>query len=115
MEHSCLALGEQLRDNRWCFTREADTREVLVQGRYTVNHSEMRLAAAEAGLGIACLPDFVARESVGARRVVQVLPEWRFASDYQGTAYLLYPASRHMAPKLRVLITHLLASLRADD
>jgi DNA-binding transcriptional LysR family regulator len=113
MHHSCLALGEQARDNRWCFVQGAETRAVLVQGRYTVNHSEMRLAAAEAGLGIACVPDFVARASAAAGRVLRVLPEWRFESSYQGTAYLLFPASRHMAPKLRVLIAHLLESVAA--
>jgi DNA-binding transcriptional LysR family regulator len=109
MVHSGIALGEQERDNRWRFINaEGNVLEVLVQGRITVNHSEMRLAAAEAGLGIAGLPDFAAREAVQAGRVVRVLPDWQFETNYQGPAYLLYPQARYRAPKVRVLVEHLL-------
>lgn len=113
MAHSCIALGEQERDNRWRFTRGDETQEVLVQGRVTVNHSEMRLAAAEAGLGIAGLPDFAAREAVQAGRVRRVLADWHFETNYQGTAYLLYAPARYRAPKVRVLVDHLLDQLAA--
>lgn len=134
--HSCLPLGEQAGDSRWRFTRCADggpadgdggggviadsegdgggldtAVDVTVSGRYAVNHSEMRLAAIEAGLGVGCVPDFVARDALQAGRVVRLLPGWRVASHYQGTAYLLFPASRHMPPKLRALIDHLVAEL----
>lgn len=136
--HSCLPLGEQACDSRWRFTRCAgegqtdggsggsaitdgdddgpDTAvDVTVSGRYAVNHSAMRLAAIEAGLGVGCVPDFVARDALQAGRVVRLLPEWRVASHYQGTAYLLFPVSRHMPPKLRALIDHLVAELAAGD
>lgn len=120
--HSCLPLGEQAGDSRWRFACCADggqadgdgldtAVDVTVSGRYAVNHSEMRLAAIEAGLGVGCVPDFVARDALQAGRVVRLLPEWRVASHYQGTAYLLFPASRHMPPKLRALIDHLVAAL----
>lgn len=109
--HSCLALGEQECDHRWRFVRGDDRVEVAVTGRYTVNHSEMRLAAVEAGLGVGCVPDFVAREALAAGRVVRLLPDWVFDNAYQGTAYLLFPASRHMPPKVRALIDHLVAAL----
>ena len=111
MAHSCLALGEQECDHRWRFVRGDDRVEVAVTGRYTVNHSEMRLAAVEAGLGVGCVPDFVAREALAAGRVVRLLPDWVFDNAYQGTAYLLFPASRHMPPKVRALIDHLVAAL----
>jgi DNA-binding transcriptional LysR family regulator len=111
MAHSCLALGEQERDHRWRFVRSDDSVEVAVTGRYAVNHSEMRLAAVEAGLGVGCVPDFVAHEALAAGRVVRLLPDWVFDNAYQGTAYLLFPASRHTAPKVRALIDHLVAAL----
>ncbi len=111
MAHSCLSLGEQERDNRWRWVRGGDVVEVAVSGRYTVNHSEMRLAAVEAGLGVGCVPDFVARDALAAGRVVQLLPDWVFDNHYQGTAYLLFAASRHTPPKVRALIDHLVAAL----
>lgn len=114
MGHSCLAIGEQERDSRWRFVRGQESVAVAVAGRYTVNHSEMRLAAIEAGLGVGCVPDFVAREALAAGRVVRLLPEWAFDTNYQGMAYLLFAASRYTAPKARVLIDHLVAAWRPD-
>lgn len=114
MGQSCLAIGEQERDSRWRFVRGHESVSVAVAGRYTVNHSEMRLAAIEAGLGVGCVPDFVAQESLAAGRVVRLLPEWAFDTNYQGMAYLLFAASRYTAPKARVLIDHLVAALRPE-
>ena len=112
MAHSCLAMGEQEWDSRWRFVRGAEAVEIRVAGRCTVNHSEMRLAAIEAGLGVGCVPDFVARDALASQRVVQLLPEWLVDTNYQGTAYLLFTASRYTAPKVRVLIEHLVQALR---
>lgn len=114
MGHSCLAIGEQERDSRWRFVRGQESVAVAVAGRCTVNHSEMRLAAIEAGLGVGCVPDFVAREALATGRVVRLLPEWAFDTNYQGMAYLLFAASRYTAPKARVLIDHLVAAWRRD-
>ena len=114
MGHSCLAIGEQERDSRWRFMRGKDSVEVAVAGRYTVNHSEMRLAAVEAGLGIGCVPDFVAQESLTTGRVIRLLPEGLFDANYQGMAYLLFAASRYTAPKVRILVDHLVAALRPE-
>lgn len=111
LTHSCLSLGEQALDNRWHFVRGGEEAEVTVKGRYAINHSEMRLAAIEAGLGVGCVPHFVAGEALASGRVVQVLPGWTFDSHYQGTAQLLFTASRHTAPKVRVLIDHLVAEV----
>lgn len=110
--HSCLSIGEQSLDSRWRFVRGDDEVEVAVAGRYTLNHSEMRLAAVEAGLGVGCVPDFVARDALAAGRVVRLLPEWAFDTNYQGMACLLFSASRYTTPKVRALIDHLVAALK---
>jgi DNA-binding transcriptional LysR family regulator len=112
MAHSCLSIGEQERDSRWRFVRGDDEVEVAVAGRYTLNHSEMRLAAVESGLGVGCVQDFVAREALAAGRVVRLLPEWTLDTNYQGMAYLLFSASRYTTPKVRALIDYLVAALK---
>ena len=112
MAHSCLSIGEQERDSRWRFVRGDDEVELVVAGRYALNHSEMRLAAVEAGLGVGCVQDFVARDALAAGRVVRLLSEWAFDTNYQGMAYLLFLASRYTTPKVRALIDHLMAELR---
>lgn len=114
MSHSCLTLGEEERDNRWRFVSGTESAEIIVAGRCSVNHSEMRLAAIEAGIGVGCVPDFVGKEALAAGRVVHLLPQWNVDSNYQGVAYLLFPASRHIAPKMRVLIDYLVEALQSQ-
>jgi DNA-binding transcriptional LysR family regulator len=115
LAHSCLSLGEHALDNRWHFIRGGEEAEVTVNGRYTINHSEMRLAAIEASLGVGCVPDFVAGEALASGRVVELLPDWTFDSHYQGKVQLLFTASRYTAPKVRALIDHLVATVGQDS
>lgn len=115
MAHSCLSIGEHEHDRHWCFVRGEDEVEVKVTGRYTLNHSEMRMAAIEAGLGVGYVPDFVAHDALAAGRVVRVLADWAVDASYQGMAYLLYSKARYTTPKVRVLIDHLITVLRPDQ
>ncbi len=112
--HSCLALGEDAQDRRWRFRQGDSAVEVVVDGRYAVNHSALRLDAMLADLGICSLPDYVARSALDSATAVQVLPDWDFQGNYGGDAYALYPPSRFVSPALRALIDHLAAALAAE-
>lgn len=109
--HSCLYLGEDERDRHWRFRRGSEEAGVAVRGRYIANHSEVRLEGALNDLGIASLPDFTARSALEEGRLVVLLPEWEHLTRYAGTAWLLYPAGRFPAPKLRVFIDYLVERL----
>ncbi|MFH0133993.1 LysR family transcriptional regulator [Variovorax sp. VaC1] len=112
LAHSCLSLGEHERDNHWRFKKEGEEdATAVVRGRYISNHSEIRLEGALAGLGVACVPAFMAREALDEGRVVRVLADWEFQGNYHGHAWILYPPNRFTAPKCRVLIDHLLGAL----
>ncbi|BCQ23390.1 LysR family transcriptional regulator [Caballeronia sp. NK8] len=110
--HDCIHLGETADDNRWRFTNSGETVTVAVRGRYIANHAGARLEAAEAGLGIAALPEFAARDALAAGRVQTVLTDWEMqARAYQGPVWLLYPPNRFLPPKVRALIDYLHAYL----
>ena len=64
------------------------------------NNLEARVAFALRGLGLAYLPDFAIAAHLAAGRLVQVLP----AQVETGVFRILWPASRHLPPKLRALI-----------
>lgn len=113
-QHSCLFLGERARDNHWRFVRDGHLAEVTVQGRYAANHTGLRLDAALQGFGIAQLPDFVAREALRSGTLLQVLPDWDLEASYAGMAYLLFPPSRHLPPKVRVLVDFLVEVCGAE-
>jgi DNA-binding transcriptional LysR family regulator len=110
--HSCVYLGEQPADAHWRFRQGQHTQTIVVCGRYAANHTKVRLDAALQHIGIASLPYFTAREALRDGRLVPVLSDWQFLNAYSGDAWLLYPPTRHLAPKLRVLIDFLVERLQ---
>ncbi|MCW2294895.1 DNA-binding transcriptional LysR family regulator [Pseudomonas sp. BIGb0408] len=111
VRHACLYLDETADDHRWHFSNGPEQCVVAVNGRFASNHSEVRLNAVLEHLGITCLPHFTAAASLTSGALVRVLPQWRYTGSYQGTAWILYHPTRHLPPKLRVLIDHLAEGL----
>ncbi|WP_439856581.1 LysR substrate-binding domain-containing protein [Pseudomonas yamanorum] len=111
--HSCIYLGETPGDNRWRLRNSESSEKitVAVQGRFVSNHSEVRLDGVLAHLGIGCLPFFTAAEALAEKRVVEVLPDWRYETTYHGKAWILYQPNQYLPPKCRVLIDHLAAKI----
>ncbi|MBM7062420.1 LysR family transcriptional regulator [Pseudomonas sp. UL073] len=107
VRHACLYLDEVVDDQRWHFSDGKQQCVVAVHGRLASNHSEVRLNGALRDLGIACLPHFTAAEALASGALLEVLRDWRYTGSYQGTAWLLYQPTRHLPPKLRVLIDFL--------
>ena len=68
------------------------------------NNMEAVLGATVRGLGIACMPDFLAREMLADGRLVSVLDAQLSAG---GRFNALWPSSRHLSPKVRVFVDHL--------
>lgn len=68
------------------------------------NNIETRVCFALQGLGIACLPDFAIRQALADGHLQTVLDKH---VERTGTFRVLWPASRHPAPKLRVFVDFL--------
>ncbi|MBA4204998.1 LysR family transcriptional regulator [Pannonibacter phragmitetus] len=56
---------------------------------------------AQEGIGLACLPDFAIRDQLADGKLVAVLDD---AVKHSGSFRILWPSSRHLAPKLRVFV-----------
>jgi DNA-binding transcriptional LysR family regulator len=89
---------------RWPFQQDGHPVAIPVRGRLRFSNAGACLSAAEAGLGLACVPSFVAACALRAGRVTQVLQ--RFEAEPFGV-HVLYPHSRHLAAKVRVLVDFL--------
>jgi DNA-binding transcriptional LysR family regulator len=63
---------------------------------------------AEQGLGIAYLPDFATGRQLREGVLVTVLDD---CTDHSGPLRVLWPSSRHLAPKLRAFVDFLAANL----
>lgn len=108
--HSCIIDTNFREPDRWSF-RDAQGNPIAVpvNGRIRYSNAEACLGAAEAGLGLACVPGFVAGEAIRARRVQRVLEA--FETEPYGI-HALYPHSRHLAAKVRVLVDFLVERYR---
>ncbi len=90
--------------NAWRFEDEGRTVTVNVRGPLEANSPLTALRAAEAGLGIAMLPDFNARESLAGGRLVPLLQS--FVPGDRGI-YAVYPHRRYLAARVRVFVDFL--------
>lgn len=91
--------------NTFTFQGPNGPEKVTVNGRASGNDFFFVREAIASGLGIGPLPWFLASQEVAAGRVISVLPEYRAAG---GTAYLVYPPAKPLAPKLVRFCAHLL-------
>lgn len=85
----------------WPLKRDAGMPEWTMPASMVCNTSAALLDVAVAGLGIACLPDFLVRPALQRGELVSVLDAH---VEHQGTFRLLWASSKHLAPKLRVFI-----------
>lgn len=103
-QHECIALGEDPADALWRFRDQGKEVSLRVHGRYTANHTEMRLNAVKANLGIALLPDFVAKAGLANGELVQVLVDYPLVGGYQGGVYLQYAQSKYVPTAIKAFV-----------
>lgn len=79
-----------------------------VQGRWQANSGSALLDAALKGLGLAQLPDYYVAPYLTSGELVSVLGDFQ----YRDTAvWAVYPRHRHLSPKIRLLVDHLVAHI----
>lgn len=67
---------------------------INVQGPFATNNSESLRDAVLAGLGVALLPDFSAREAIGRGLVQELLPAWQPVEVFADRLYVIRPIPR---------------------
>jgi DNA-binding transcriptional LysR family regulator len=103
--HECIIDTNFREPERWPMRPAGGTTLMApVSGRIRYSNAEACLRAAEAGLGLACLPSFVAGASIREGRVRRILREFE-TTPY--VVHAIYPHSRHLAAKVRVLVDFL--------
>ena len=92
---------------RWPFEKAGEALEVAVEGPLTLNDTDLILAAALEGVGLACILESAVAGHVAAGRLVRVLEEW--CQPFSGF-FLYYPGRRQVPAALRALIDFLQVS-----
>lgn len=108
--HQLLHYSHLSTGNFWRMrTVSGEERQVRVGGRLTVNNGEALMKAAEAGLGIAMIPDFMLGSALVEGRLVELLPDR--PAENMGV-YAVYPPGRFQQPRLRAFVDFFAESFR---
>ena len=89
------------RDRPWQFRVRGRALELQPGARLRFNDGEALVRAAQLGLGLAQVPDYMVADDIAARRVVEVLPTFRPATM---PIYAVMPANRLVPARVRVLL-----------
>lgn len=91
--HRCINMRLPTRGGlyAWEFEKEGRELRVRVDGQLTLNNLPQRLDAAEAGLGLAYVPDDTVQQALAEGRLIRVLEEW--CTPFDGY-HLYYPSRR---------------------
>jgi DNA-binding transcriptional LysR family regulator len=101
--HTCLNLRLPTHGGLYAWEFEKGGRElrVRVEGQLAFNAATLILNAAQAGLGLAYLPEEQVRTHLGEGRLVRVLADW--CPPFSGY-HLYYPSRRQHAPAFALLV-----------
>jgi DNA-binding transcriptional LysR family regulator len=108
--HACLhhRFPTSRRFEQWPVPPEQAGVEIELPKTAVASTLEPLIYMAEQGLGIAYLPDFAIGRQLREGLLVTVLDDY---TDRSGPLRVLWPSSRHLAPKLRAFVDFLAANL----
>lgn len=106
--HSCLVHGDVC---HWPFKRKSAERSIRVCGRVRSNDTELLRRVARDGHGLVRLSAAHVEDDVKAGYLVPVLTEFDTSGD--SAVWAIFPKTKHMLPRLRVLIDFLTDWLRS--
>ncbi len=95
----------------WPLSLTADHPEIRTRTVLTCNNMEALRGATVSGMGIGCMPDFLARDPLANGRLRTVLDAH---IDAPAQFHLLWPSNRQLSPKVRVLVDFLSEKLFSD-
>ena len=101
--HACINLRLPTYGGLYAWEFEKGGRELKVrgEGQLVFNNVTLRLKAALAGLGLACLPEDQVANHIADGRLIQVLADW--CPPYSGY-HLYYPSRRQQTPAFALLV-----------
>jgi DNA-binding transcriptional LysR family regulator len=85
----------------WSLNGAGSANPFRLRPSLTCNNMEALRAAAIGGLGVAYMPDFLARDDVASGRLSAMLGD---CLAEPGQFSILWPSSRHLSPKLRAFV-----------
>lgn len=112
-QHDSLGSDESTHSHVWKLKNSSSEKEVQI--RHTPNfvsgNLSVLMSVAEKGLGIALLPESIAREAIRKGTLEEVLPQW---SGEEGIVYAIFPSRQGIRPAVRKWIDFLVKNLASS-
>ncbi|CAN7619999.1 LysR substrate-binding domain-containing protein [Variovorax sp. LjRoot290] len=96
--HVQLAFARWERPLAWTLSREHESVRIEPEPRLVINDYAGVLQGLVGGRGISELPSFLCQAALQQGRLVELLPEWQFASAKLSVAF---PSNRNLSPLVR--------------
>lgn len=105
-EHACLvfSLYGVIENPSWTFSSTSDTQKFPVKGVFFSNNADALLAAARKSVGLIYIPEILMRKDIAENTLQPILTNWSTTTSISA----VYPYSRHLVPKVRLLIDFLI-------
>lgn len=111
--HDCLTQGSGSGARaEWEFMVEGRRDTLRPTGVFQADNLWVLRHAALGGLGLARLADFIVADDLAAGRLVPLLSDHEVTDE---AIHAVYPATRHVSPKIRTFIEHLLSGLNGKE
>ncbi len=113
LDHKVLSHGLFAHDAQMILRprERGEAREIAFDPTASSNDFGLLLELARADAGICALPDFLAGPGARSGTLCRVLPGWSLEG---GHFSLLWPRSRHLAPRVRAFIDHVSEAIEAN-
>ena len=106
--HNCLQ-GSQ---DHWRFQESNKARSLRIKGNLSCGSGWALLDAAVKGVGIVQLPDYYVMPHLESGQLIALLTQNQQPDE---GIWAVYPHNRHLSPKLRLLLDHLIQGLASTD
>lgn len=100
LNYGCLQGGTTI-----AFSRGEEIMRVRTRGPLMADNGDFLALMAQAGMGIALLPDFITDEAIAANRLVPILTDWQAPPI---DVHALFPAARNLPRKTRDFVDFLI-------
>lgn len=103
-EHKVIGYSYWSGGDAWAFEGPEGRVDVKIHPWMCTNNGDTCRAVALANQGIVLQPSFLVRDDLAAGRLVDILPEYR---SIELGIFAVYPTRKHVAPKVRALVSFL--------
>ncbi|MGC4250042.1 MAG: LysR family transcriptional regulator [Sphingobium sp.] len=115
-DHDCLLFKTKSHGKSWVFTRDGRITTVPVHGSIISDNGLVLVAAANQGLGMIVMPEWMVQDMLREGRLQRVMPDYEVGPILTpAPLYAVFPGSRRLSKRVRVFVDFLVSLFEASS